>query len=196
MKLLDAAFLVFAAQGYPGATVDAIAETAGVSKGAVYFHFPSKEDVFVAVLWERVREEERRLRDVLDGQMLRSPERLLYRLAAFLDFGDQSTAWPALLVEFWSQAARSERVRAAVTAVTQFRRRALFAALGMAADANLIHPAIRLDHCADVLLTFGDGLVAQRGAGQLGSSPESLASVLGSILGIDVRQLPGPPGRP
>jgi len=56
-KLLDAAFGVFAAQGYTGATIDAIVQAAGYSKGAFYFHFSSKEEVFLEVLWSRVRSE-------------------------------------------------------------------------------------------------------------------------------------------
>jgi AcrR family transcriptional regulator len=45
---------VFANRGYRDATVDEIAERAGYSKGAVYFHFSAKEDLFLALLEERV----------------------------------------------------------------------------------------------------------------------------------------------
>jgi len=44
-KILDAALEVFAKQGYHSATVDAIAKTAGISKGLMYNYFKSKEDV-------------------------------------------------------------------------------------------------------------------------------------------------------
>lgn len=44
-KILDAALEVFAKQGYHSATVDAIAKTAGISKGLIYNYFKSKEDV-------------------------------------------------------------------------------------------------------------------------------------------------------
>ena len=46
-RLLEAAFSVFAAQGYTGATIDAIVQAAGYSKGAFYFHFSSKDEVFL-----------------------------------------------------------------------------------------------------------------------------------------------------
>lgn len=48
--LLDAAMDVFATEGYAGATVDAIAQVAGMSKAGVYWHFESKEAIFVAVI--------------------------------------------------------------------------------------------------------------------------------------------------
>jgi AcrR family transcriptional regulator len=44
-KIMDAALEVFAKQGYHSATVDAIAKTAGISKGLMYNYFKSKEDV-------------------------------------------------------------------------------------------------------------------------------------------------------
>ena len=48
--ILDAAMVVFAAQGYAGATLEAIAEAAGMSKAGVYWHFASKEAIFAAVV--------------------------------------------------------------------------------------------------------------------------------------------------
>ena len=52
--LLDAAARVFAERGYRGSSVDAVAAEAGFSKGAVYWHFAGKEDLFFALLEERV----------------------------------------------------------------------------------------------------------------------------------------------
>jgi AcrR family transcriptional regulator len=48
--LLDAAMSVFAAQGYAGATVDAIAQVAEMSKAGFYWHFESKEAIFAAII--------------------------------------------------------------------------------------------------------------------------------------------------
>src|SRR4051794_10989336 len=52
--LLEAALDVFAKRGYRDASVDEIAGAAGYSKGAVYFHFSGKEDLFFALLEERL----------------------------------------------------------------------------------------------------------------------------------------------
>ena len=48
--ILDAALQVFSRRGYRDASVDEIAETARTSKGGVYFHFPNKEAIFLALL--------------------------------------------------------------------------------------------------------------------------------------------------
>jgi AcrR family transcriptional regulator len=54
--LLDAAEEVFAEKGFISATLDDIARAAGYTKGAIYKHFATKEDLFLAVsdrYWRR-----------------------------------------------------------------------------------------------------------------------------------------------
>lgn len=48
--ILDAALKVFAAQGYSGTTMDAVAAEAGVTKPTLYSYFPSKESLFQAMM--------------------------------------------------------------------------------------------------------------------------------------------------
>jgi AcrR family transcriptional regulator len=49
-QLLSAALEVFASNGYHGAAMDEIAEAAHVSKPVLYQHFPSKRDLYLALL--------------------------------------------------------------------------------------------------------------------------------------------------
>ncbi len=49
-SILDAAFHVFSRSGYRDAAVDEIADKAATSKGGVYFHFPTKESIFVELM--------------------------------------------------------------------------------------------------------------------------------------------------
>lgn len=54
--LLDAAEEVFAEKGFTPATLDDIAHAAGYTKGAIYKHFATKEELFLAVsdrYWRR-----------------------------------------------------------------------------------------------------------------------------------------------
>ncbi|OMC36991.1 TetR family transcriptional regulator [Mycobacterium sp. GA-1841] len=54
--LLDAAEEVFAEKGFAPATLDDIARAAGYTKGAIYKHFATKDDLFLAVsdrYWRR-----------------------------------------------------------------------------------------------------------------------------------------------
>ena len=54
--LLDAAAEVFARRGFAAASLEEIAEMAGFTRGAVYHHFGSKEDLFLAVVARRDEE--------------------------------------------------------------------------------------------------------------------------------------------
>ncbi len=49
-EILDAARRVFAKKGFNGATVDAIADSAGVAKGTVYLYFRSKREIYLEAL--------------------------------------------------------------------------------------------------------------------------------------------------
>jgi AcrR family transcriptional regulator len=48
-RIVEAALDVFAKKGYHEATMDEIASVSQVSKGGLYFHFPSKQDLFLAL---------------------------------------------------------------------------------------------------------------------------------------------------
>lgn len=48
-KLLGVARDLFARQGYAATSLDMVAAAAGVTKGALYHHFPSKRDLFLEV---------------------------------------------------------------------------------------------------------------------------------------------------
>lgn len=48
--ILDAALACFTARGYHETSVDDIAERAGLSKGAIYWHFAGKRELFLALI--------------------------------------------------------------------------------------------------------------------------------------------------
>jgi AcrR family transcriptional regulator len=60
-RIQAAASHVFARSGYNGATLDHVARAAGVTKGAVYWHFANKGDLFLALIEERIAEQARTL---------------------------------------------------------------------------------------------------------------------------------------
>src|SRR3954462_8621721 len=51
--LLGAAAETFAERGFEAATMDEIAERVGLSKGALYYRYRTKEDLFLALLDQR-----------------------------------------------------------------------------------------------------------------------------------------------
>ncbi len=79
--ILDAAEKAFSTEGFAATRMEDIAAAAGVAKGAVYHHFPSKETLFEAVFEQTSRALLRRVvgvslgaGDVLDGMVAGSRE--------------------------------------------------------------------------------------------------------------------------
>ena len=85
IQLLDAASEVFSSKGYHAAAMDDIADAAGVSKPVLYQHFPSKLDLYLALLDQSCD----RLVDVV-GEALASTDnnadRVIATVAAFYEF--------------------------------------------------------------------------------------------------------------
>ncbi len=52
--LLDTAFRLFGARGYRAVRLEEVAEAAGMTKGAIYYYFDSKEDLLRRALWETI----------------------------------------------------------------------------------------------------------------------------------------------
>ncbi len=67
-SILDSAAAEFARAGFTAAKVDEIAVRAGISVGALYKYFGNKENCFLAVLEDGVRELEARLDQVMSSE--------------------------------------------------------------------------------------------------------------------------------
>lgn len=104
-RLLEAAATVFARRGFEGASVDDIVEEAGLSKGAMYANFASKEALFLALLDRCLDQVEQALREVFAHE---------HTLAARIDAASRLTPaivgqardWRLLATEFSLHAAR------------------------------------------------------------------------------------------
>src|SRR3954453_6340430 len=110
-ELLTAALRVFARRGYRQAGVDEIAEAAGYSKGALYWHFSSKEDLLLALLEERIDAPMREMVALLESA---PPERDM-SVEASREFARRlSRQRDAVLLEreYWSLAIRDPELRA------------------------------------------------------------------------------------
>jgi AcrR family transcriptional regulator len=66
-EILEAALAVFAEKGLSAARMDDIATRAGVTKGTIYLYFPSKNDVFKALLSTHISERLKTLGAMVDG---------------------------------------------------------------------------------------------------------------------------------
>jgi TetR/AcrR family transcriptional regulator len=56
-QLIDAALHLFATNGFRGTTTKSIAQAAGVSEGIIFRYFPTKEDLYTAILNHKARQQ-------------------------------------------------------------------------------------------------------------------------------------------
>src|SRR3954464_7182072 len=89
-QLLGAAREVFVAQGYHAAAMDEIAERAGVSKPVLYQHFPSKRDLYLALLEQHTDELVAATRAAL-ASTPDNKQRVEATMAAFFSFIDSES---------------------------------------------------------------------------------------------------------
>ena len=113
--VLSAAHRVFVARGYAGATLEAIADEAGFSRGVVYSQFGSKADMFFALLERRITERaaqnERIAKEFAGADGLRQLMRAAQQDAA------AEPGWAHLLVEFRALAMRDADLQPALRRV-------------------------------------------------------------------------------
>ncbi len=181
-RLLEAAARVYARRGFNGATLEEVAAEAGFTKGAVYAHFGSKENLLLALMEEHLAQQ------VIDQIELFDRERITWErpLAGSARYMEQLEEDPdpfRLFVELWVYAQRDERLRTRL-AVGMEALRATFArfAAASAEDAGLEPPEqVMTRQFANVMLGLSLGLPMLKLI-----DPESVQS---SLLGATISTL-------
>ena len=151
-RVLDGARRAFAAYGYEGATVKLLEQETGLSRGAIFHHFPDKDALFLALASEDAEEVAtlvdeaglvevmRRLRDK-DAGWLGVQLEVTRRLRTDADFA-----------ALWQQHLRG------IARATQAR-------LARQRDAGVVRRDVPVETLAAFLALVYDGLVAQLATG-------------------------------
>ena len=119
-QVLAAALEAFAASGYHAASMDEIADLAGVSKPVLYQHFPGKLDLYLALLDAAVDHLLENARTALSGTH-DNRERVRAMVDAYLDFVEDPSGAFRLLFEsdLGNEPAVRQRVDAASEQLTR-----------------------------------------------------------------------------
>jgi AcrR family transcriptional regulator len=180
-QLLDAAERVFAREGFRGASVEAIAEEAGYSHGAIYSNFNGKEDLFLVLVEERIDARLARVYQAADTALSRGGEPLeaARRFVAMLQ-GERDAV--LLLVDFWNQAVR-DPTAAAKFAERHARLRALIGRIveGIVRDQGL-ELAVPREQVATALIALANGFAIERLAEPTAAPDELFAHAIAALL--------------
>jgi len=114
-QLIAAAARVFSRRGFHGGSLDAVAEEAGYSRGAVYYNFADKEELFLELLDRRCAERAQDLREVFaevdEGDVDATARQAGVAAQHALDAMTGDPEWRALYLEFLAHAARDAAFR-------------------------------------------------------------------------------------
>jgi AcrR family transcriptional regulator len=162
--LIAAAARVISKRGFHGTSLEAIAEEAGYSRGAVYYNFADKEELFLELLDRRCAERAQDLRevfaDVEEGDVDATTRQAGVAAQHALDAMTGDPEWRALYLEFLAHAARDPAFRRRFGRRTQEMRSALEEVVvqrtGPFADALDMEP----EQLAVVIDALGTGLWA------------------------------------
>lgn len=98
-RILDAALDVFSHKGYHDSTVDEIVQQSDTSKGSIYFHFPNKQTLFLALVDKFANLLERRIVEAIEQEEI-GIARVRAALQACLDtFGKYRLLAKIMLVQ-------------------------------------------------------------------------------------------------
>jgi AcrR family transcriptional regulator len=185
--VLAAARRVFLARGYTGATLDAIAEEAGFSKGVVYSQFEGKADLFMALLEQRIDERaaqnERLVADRAGG----------HALLTLLENWERDTraelGWTRVLIEFRAVALRDGELNRRYAA-SHARTLDLLADLLERIHARAgLEPAVEPRTMAEFVMAFGAGLTLERAADPNELAWADAAPLVSRALGLSAEHL-------
>lgn len=112
-QILEAATRVFTQRGFSDARMDDIVEEAGLSKGALYWYFESKEALITAIVDRVFDWETAHMREIIASDV--SAPRKIEALIEITvqDLGKMKPLMP-ILFEFWSLSLRKESVNQAI----------------------------------------------------------------------------------
>ncbi|MGA3149834.1 MAG: TetR family transcriptional regulator [Acidimicrobiales bacterium] len=194
-RLLTAAAELFADQGVDAVSVDAVAEAAGRTSGAVYAHFGSKQGLLFALLdsWKDS------VRTVLLAEVAVT-ESPLGQLAAVWDnvadrADSESGRWALLEHELWLRAARDPEVADVIRERDAEARR--FSATQLAGWTSAVgsRPVAEPEGLAVLMKALLTGLAMQRRLEPGAVSDDLAVRGLRALVGLETDPAPSPPGR-
>jgi TetR/AcrR family transcriptional repressor of uid operon len=154
-RILDAAQTCFVRSGFQGASMQQICAECGMSPGALYRYFPSKEAI-VAAICEADREDEmtcfavfRDATSAVDGLV----EGAMAHIAHTHNKGSA-----ALFAEMRSESNRNETIRDTVDSHKQEIAVMIAALVNSAIERGEIKPAVSLPTLMGILMSIGEGI--------------------------------------
>lgn len=112
-QILEAATKVFTKHGFTGARMDDIVEESGLSKGALYWYFDSKDAIIISILDQIFDSETSQLRELLETEDSATNKIELFVETSIKDLEQMKPLMP-IFFDFWSLSVRNQNIKQAI----------------------------------------------------------------------------------
>jgi AcrR family transcriptional regulator len=181
-QILAAAMACFARQGYRATSMDDVVRESGLSVGAIYSYFPSKEDLFLALSEARAEQSLAYLND-----LFRRPGPIAEKSKEAVDYffgmlSDDVIPLARVSVEFLSEAAKSERIQHRQDQRCESIRQFLHWMLTEAQQRGEVRSDVDIHAAAELMMALNEGILLLSVAGLRRVPLEALKAAYISLL--------------
>jgi len=164
-QILSAAMACFARQGYHATSMDDVVRESGLSVGAIYTYFSSKEDLFLALSDERAEQTLAYMSD-----LFRRPGPMADKSREAIDFffqhlTDEFVPLARMGVEFLSEAAKSDRIKERQQRRFESVRQFYCWLLREAQQRGDVNPDVDVEAAAELMMALNEGILVLSVAG-------------------------------
>lgn len=159
-QIISAARQVFSRKGFDAATVEEIAEIAGVSKGLIYNYFRSKGDILLATAETLMSRLEEHMEHMATTSATASDKILA---AQHMHTREMIKEWDfvQIMLEFWSESVRRPEIARPYAQMFRKARAYLVAVIENGIASGEFRP-VPAKEVASLMIAMADGLTVQR----------------------------------
>lgn len=161
-QIIDAARRCFARTGFHGTSMQDVFAEAGLSAGAVYGYFASKDDLVSAIIEEVLAEIVVALDTLTDAEKPAPPYEVLGRVLQVLDRPSHGTELARLAVQVWAEAGRNPELGARLSGYYQEMRDRFTRLVQRYQRDGTLEPGDCAHDLAQVLTALGPAFLSQR----------------------------------
>jgi AcrR family transcriptional regulator len=181
-QILAAAMTCFARQGYHATSMDDVVRESGLSVGAIYSYFPSKEDLFLSLSEARAEQTLAYM-----NELFRRPGPMAEKTKEAIDFffrmlSDELIPLARVSVEFLSEAAKSERIQKRQDQRCESIRQFLHWLLSDAQQRGELRSDVDIAAAAELMMALNEGILLLSVAGLRRVSLDQLKAAYISLL--------------
>jgi len=164
-QILAAAMACFARSGYSKTSMDDIVRESGLSVGAIYSYFPSKDDLFLGLCEQGTEQTLAAFRELYERPGSMAEKNRAAVDLFFLQLSEDLVPLARVRFEFWSEALKSEALKAQRAKLCQAGREFLVSLMVESKRKGEMRRDVDEAAAAELILALNDGILMHHVSG-------------------------------